>query len=112
MNFFREEKKEGKNKKDWRLSVYVLIKDVALGIAVLFGLRLMQILWQKSILQLVVEGWTSDLKAIYLSVILIAVIVATSFWLKGKKNKLSSKQYNHRVYKEEQKRYWQNIMNS
>ena len=98
------------NKKDGFITFLVGMKYFSLFLAVLSGTRLASIMWQKSILQLFVEGWSNDLISIYLGVIALGVLGMTTYLTEGKRMSREANNYNYLTYQEEEKERFRKLL--
>ena len=98
------------NKKNGMISFLTGVKYLSLLIGILTGLRLASILWQKSILQLIVEGWTNDIVTIYLSIVIIFAVGAIMNYTEGKRLEKEAQEYNYERYRLEVEEEFRNML--
>lgn len=109
----KNEKNQNENakiKKDGFITFLVGMKYFSLFLAVLSGTRLASIVWQKSVLQLFVEGWTSDLMSIFLGIIALGGLGATTYFTEGKRLEREANNYNYLTFQEEERERFRKLL--
>ena len=100
----KKEQKRNNNGDDGLLTFLKGAKYLSLFVAILSGARLASIMWQKSILQLFVEGWTNDFVSILLTIILLFFLGGMINYTEAKRVEREVLNKNYAQYKEEYER--------